>query len=134
MPKQRVLIIAAVLAAVLVSLLVLMRVMVIELDESNNGQKIRVFKGQKVELSLPSNPSTGYSWSYRQQPDGNIIKQTGHQYLPPDSGLIGGGGTEHWTFQAVAPGETGLVLVYSRPWESVQPLKRFMLTFEVLPI
>lgn len=133
-PRQRFLITAAVLTVVLVLVMVLLRAMVVRLDESNNGQKIRVFKGQQVELTLPSNPSTGYSWSYQQQPDGNIIKQTGHQYLPPDTDLIGGGGTERWTFQAVAPGETGLILVYSRPWESVQPLKRFTLRFEVLPI
>ena len=36
----------------------------VQIDESCQGQTIKLRKGQKLELTLTSNPTTGYSWQY----------------------------------------------------------------------
>ncbi|MCC7477369.1 protease inhibitor I42 family protein [bacterium] len=45
---------------------------VIQLGEEANGTTITIHQGQRIELSLPSNPSTGYRWDlarmHEQQP------------------------------------------------------------------
>ena len=78
--------------------------------------------GETVDLHLESNPTTGYSWTSLRLPDWKVVKQINHAYQgPPTLGpgplLVGQGGKEHWRFQAVAEGETGLDLVYRRAWE-----------------
>ncbi len=103
------------------------------LDENNSGEVVVMVEGQSLELSLPSNPSTGFSWQYFPEPDNNILKETGHEYRGGESNLIGAGGREYWTFEAVRAGSTTLSLAYMRPWESRMPEKIFKLEIMVTP-
>ena len=76
-----------------------------------------------LNLTLPSNPTTGYSWfliSY----DKSLLKLISHKYTTSNSNkkLVGAGGYETWKFQATqnalkAPHITYVKLVYARPWE-----------------
>ena len=97
----------------------------VQLNEDNNNQSVTVGQGAVVELSLPSNPTTGYIWSYSASPDQNVLAETSHFSIAA-SQAIGSGGDEHWVFQAVGAGTTSLNLAYARPWEkSAQPAKTY---------
>ncbi|OPX87086.1 stalk domain-containing protein [Pelotomaculum sp. PtaB.Bin117] len=109
----------------------------INVSEINNGEAWCLQEGQSLNLSLDSNPSTGYSWQYQSKPDASLLEETGHFYQeiqviegPP---VVGAGGKENWTYLAKNTGETSITLWYSRPWESVMPLKTYILEIIVVP-
>lgn len=83
----------------------------------------RLVKGQVWELSLASNPSTGYGWRLVKAPDAGILRLESQEYRPgpQTEGLVGSGGVEVFSFQAVGAGLTKLEVVYSRPWEKNRP-------------
>ncbi|OGV26835.1 MAG: hypothetical protein A3F18_02635 [Legionellales bacterium RIFCSPHIGHO2_12_FULL_37_14] len=73
-------------------------------------------------ISLPSNPSTGYSWSVVNY-DKKLIKFIKQKYQPPkkDPKLIGMGGITNFYFSCLPkikrPASTDVELKYARPWE-----------------
>jgi inhibitor of cysteine peptidase len=83
-------------------------------DSSADGQTINLQAAEDLIVTLTSNHSTGYSWAVVQITDNNVLKEIGHQYIPSPSGLLGSGGTEVWTFQAVRPGISSLTMAYTR--------------------
>jgi formylglycine-generating enzyme required for sulfatase activity len=79
-------------------------------------EKIDVLVGEEFRIGLESNPSTGYSWSLAEHlPD--WLEQVDKTYVATDPGMIGGGGTETWTFRATGSGSATLTFEYQRPWE-----------------
>jgi predicted secreted protein len=130
----------------------------VQINEANNNQAISLNQGQPLELSLQSNPATGFAWSFTAAPCASVLKQMSHGYTPSSSALvpnpvgpvgpfflavpagkvqrppvrvIGAGGTEHWVFQAVGPGSAVISLKYSRPWENGAPAKTFTIKVNV---
>lgn len=80
--------------------------------------------GQVLVVTLPSNPSTGYSWTISTAPDGAVLTQNGeltYAATNPDVVMPGSGGTETVRFTATAAGTTTIVLDYRRPWETDVP-------------
>lgn len=77
--------------------------------------------GKKFELSLPADHSTGFQWQLSAPLDESIVKLVTSEYIIPNSEEEGASGIEKWTFEAVGPGETGIGMVYSRPWEEDVP-------------
>jgi predicted secreted protein len=62
-----------------------------------------------------------------------ILKQLGEKYEEDNSGGVGAGGVETWTFQAMGKGATTLVFEYARPFEkNVPPAKtsKFRITIQ----
>lgn len=86
---------------------------------SINLVEVRV--GQEFNITLESNPTTGYQWQLAKQLNETILEFIGSEYKPSESGLIGAGGTEVWTFKAVNSGTTEISLKYVRPWETDVP-------------
>jgi inhibitor of cysteine peptidase len=89
--------------------------------------------GDRFTIPLEANHTTGYSWRLAQQPDPAILKQLGEKYDEENSGSVGAGGIETWTFQAMAKGATTLVFEYARPFEkNVPPAKtsKFKITIK----
>ena len=85
---------------------------------------VEVKVGQEFNITLDSNPSTGYQWQLAKQLNGSILVLIGAQYIPSERGRIGAGGTEVWTFKAVKSGTAEISLEYVRPWETdVPPIK-----------
>ena len=61
--------------------------------------------GDTFTIPLEANHTTGYSWRLAQTPDPAILKQAGEKYEEDNSGGVGAGGVETWTFQAMAKGD-----------------------------
>ncbi len=87
---------------------------------------IDLFVGQKVELTIAGNPTTGYKWSVASMPEG--ITEVGEAvYIqdPADSPggrrLVGVGGRFIFTFVGSKATEGSIKLVYTRPWEKDTP-------------
>lgn len=97
---------------------------VVKISEANDRQAIEIHKGQFLQLTLPGNQSTGYTWFPVQEVNSQILKEIFHEFIP-DSKLVGAGGVEKWKYEIIGEGSTSLTLQYCRPWESVQPLKTY---------
>ena len=91
--------------------------------------------GERFDIRLDANPSTGFQWDIGTPLDEKIVRLVGSDFQrapapAPASGaesapLVGQGGVETWRFEAVGPGRTTIELVYRRPWENdVAPVRR----------
>jgi inhibitor of cysteine peptidase len=95
-------------------------------DETFNGRTIDVTVGQTIEVRLPENPTTGFSWQLTSD-GGPACTMTGDQFIAP-AGPPGKGGDHTWNFKAVRPGECDIELGYRRRWESSATASR---TFKI---
>jgi predicted secreted protein len=103
----------------------------LQLNEDNNNQTVALDRGAIMELFLPGNPTTGFSWSLAETPDQNVLVETSHFYIS-QSRAIGSGGGEHWVFRAAGAGTAQLNLVYSRSWKkSTPPAKTYSVAIGV---
>lgn len=75
---------------------------------------------EEFEVTLDSNPSTGYQWQVRNI-DATIAELVNDEYIPPESGLVGAPGKQVFTFEALKEGKTTIELEYVRPWEPESP-------------
>jgi inhibitor of cysteine peptidase len=82
---------------------------------------LRIPLGQTFKITLPSNPTTGYSWQLATAPDAAIVAKEGHEYRSNTPVRSGSGGHEIWIFKARGKGRTAISLQYVRPWEKGQP-------------
>ena len=103
------------------------------LNETHNGKAYSLAAGESFLLSLDSNPSNGYSWTLDSSWNQELLELSSKGYLDTENrNAVGQGGQEFWRFKALKAGETEIKLIYSRPWESVQPLKTFTLKVEFI--
>ena len=73
-------------------------------------QKIILSKNRSFEITLPSNPETGYVWVLRID-NSNVVSSGSHRYNPDRSGRQGLGGETMWSLRTRSPGDA--VLTYS---------------------
>lgn len=103
----------------------------VKVGEDANGQTIELSAGQKLEIKLAGNPTTGFNWEVSEIDD-SIIKQSGEAEYKSDSDLIGSGGMFTYSFEAIQPGTTTLKLIYHRSWEKdIPPEQEFAITVNV---
>jgi inhibitor of cysteine peptidase len=104
---------------------------VVNVDFSMNGSSVTLEKGQQMVLKLESNPTTGFDWEIVGLGPA-ILKQVGEVEYKSDSMLIGSGGVDTWTFEAVGSGQMNLQLIYHRSWEKdIPPIETFDLDVTV---
>ena len=103
----------------------------LNVDSSYSGKQVELSVGQSLVVTLESNATTGYSWALVQNSDDSVLNETGHEYIAPQTTLIGAGGKEEWTFKALKKGTSTISMGYSRPWESTPPVETFDLTVVV---
>jgi inhibitor of cysteine peptidase len=96
-----------------------------------NGGSVTLNQGEKLEIKLSSNPTTGYNWEIVQI-DSAIVQQVGDVEYKSYSKRIGSGGVNTYTFQAASEGKTHLTLIYHRSFEKdTPPIETFDLDIEV---
>jgi len=90
---------------------------VVRVAQENSGKTVTLRTGGRMEVSLESNRTTGYSWQ-REGGDTAVLASDSSRYQPSNTqpGVAGAGGTEILAFRGAQPGRTRLVLVYRQPW------------------
>ncbi len=85
---------------------------------------------QTVFFTLPSNPTTGYSWRATQSEElfkiENSYSEKGHA-----EGMVGVGGAETFTLTPLKAGKTEVTLTYARPWEDGEQADQVVYVFEI---
>jgi inhibitor of cysteine peptidase len=87
--------------------------------QANIVQDISVKMGNRVVVTICSNPTTGFQWPEKAQ-IGNlkVLEQKGYKFLAPAStGMVGAPGNSVWTFEAMDPGTSTVYVEYSRNWQ-----------------
>lgn len=86
-------------------------------DQKFITRDVTLSVGDTLEVTLASNPSTGFRWTADTQiSDPSVIDQTSHQTVGPTSDLQGAPGTEVWTFSALKAGKATIETDYNQPW------------------
>jgi len=99
---------------------------------TESGQQITLSPGDSLVVTLDSNATTGFSWSVAGISDETVVDEVSNEYQAPDSELMGAGGQEVWTFEAVDEGTSTIEMQYSRSWETeVEPAETFIVTVVV---
>ncbi len=88
-----------------------------------DGQEVRIDKrlrvNGKMTFTKDDNPSTGYQWQVDY--DKEYLEFLGKEYRShqkPGENKPGVGGTSSFTFRALKPGLTKIIMKYHRPWEN----------------
>lgn len=102
----------------------------ITLTPDDNQTTVELGPGERFELLLPGNPTTGYAWTVVAG-DSAVVGQVGEPVFVAESTLVGGGGEFRFTFEGAAPGTTTLELAYERTFEDVAPAEEFELSVVV---
>lgn len=102
-----------------------------QLTEADNGNSIELRVGDKLEVELPGNPTTGFQWEVSNV-DSIILTPIGEPEFKPSSNAVGSEGTVILRFEAVGAGQTKLKLIHHRPFEeNVAPIQTFEVTITV---
>ncbi|MCM8757074.1 MAG: protease inhibitor I42 family protein [Candidatus Omnitrophica bacterium] len=100
------------------------------LTEEKTAANIK--RGEIFSIEVSSNPTTGYTWEKSQAYSTKRLRFLHWDYLPSPEPLLGTGGKEIFTFQALSPGQAKIAISYRRVWEKTKPLRRlsFIVTVE----
>ena len=85
--------------------------------QNNISKSIELKVNDKLNVSLGSNPTTGYAWGEAAISDTAVIAQDSRNYVEPQSDSVGAPGKDVWTFTAKKAGTATIKMSYSRPWE-----------------
>jgi len=80
------------------------------------SQVIKVKVGEEFTIALKGNPTTGYDWECTSVYE--WIQPLGKTYQADNTGLVGSGGTDSFSFKAHAKGTATLAFSYKRSWET----------------
>jgi inhibitor of cysteine peptidase len=101
------------------------RSITLRLTHADSGSTITLHPGDTLEIVLPGNPTTGYTWELKTGSEA-LLKQQGEPVFTPDSKALGAEGRMTFRFDVVAIGKGSLVLLYRRPFEQgIKPLRTF---------
>jgi predicted secreted protein len=87
----------------------------IELDEAAAGRPVTMEIGQRLQIILPENRTTGYRWQVGGGCAGILAAE--EDQATAGSGQPGAGGTRVWVFAAKAEGKCELRFESVRAWE-----------------
>jgi len=92
---------------------------------------VSVTAGQEFLIAIPSNPTTGYSWTAKSS--SGVVTVWGSAYQGPAATakpLMGAGGEQIFVCKANRPGTAQIMFSYARPWQKGVKAARTM-TFAV---
>ena len=91
-------------------------------------KNVRISKpsSSQINLTLPSNPTTGCTWSVKVE-DENIATYLGSDYTPHSNpnGMVGVGGEEELHFRTQNPGVTKVYLAYGHAWNADEVYSKY---------
>lgn len=87
----------------------------VKLTDADNNKSVQVVVGKRIEIRLPANPTTGYSWLLQSFP--GCLDLANFSYVPAGKSIPGEGGMQTVEFLAASGGEGELKIDYRRPWE-----------------
>ena len=101
------------------------------MGQAQNGSTVELAAHGTLTVSLPANPTTGYTWQATQQ--GSLVLRNSHYVAQPvKPGFVGSGGTATFVFQAGGPGTQHLVMTYAQHFDpTAKPGRTFSLTVKV---
>ena len=103
----------------------------ITISAAQDGERMSVRVGDRINLTLPENASSGYRWSIRSHDD-TVLSVEDSGYRADAS--VGGAGVAEWTFRAKEAGATLVELVRWRRWEGERSIvERFSFSAEIAP-
>jgi predicted secreted protein len=97
------------------------------------GYRLDLRAGERVEIRLPGNRSTGYRWVLVDPVPPMVRQVEAARYDAVRTDLSGAPGTETWLFEAAARGAGQLMFEYRRPFDppTVPPAQRSSYRVEV---
>ena len=88
------------------------------MEQKHISQEVEVAVDGSLTVTLGSNQTTGFKWELAEITDESVLEYVDDEYVPPeDTGVVGAGGKEIWTFKALKKGTTEVSMEYSQPWE-----------------
>ncbi len=76
---------------------------------------MKVKLGNGFELILESNASTDFKWNWLNKDAVSIVELANHNYTDSGTELVGRGGEETWSFEAIKKGIQAIEFGYTRP-------------------
>lgn len=87
-------------------------------EEKEVSKSVKLAKHGRLEVTLCTNPSTGYEWSDSAQiSNHSVLWQTSHRTTSSSDGALGSPGGAVWEFKALKEGKSKISLEYGRSWE-----------------
>ena len=71
----------------------------VTIQMQDTSRTIETSVGDEFTVEVASNPTTGYTWSYRVEPAA-AVREVSSEYVPDEPQLTGSGGTQIWRFRA----------------------------------
>ena len=105
----------------------------VNLTDKDNGKAVQLRVGQTLTIQLPSNPTTGFSWTLPEKPVLLAVEKNEYVASTAKNGMAGVGGTQAFSFAAKDVGSATITLNYRRPWENDPPAKTFTVTITISP-
>ncbi|HUS44292.1 MAG TPA: protease inhibitor I42 family protein, partial [Ilumatobacteraceae bacterium] len=85
------------------------------LDEADSLSEVSLDVGDRLDVELESNPTTGFSWELDPLPDG--LQLVSSDFDEPAGSLVGAAGTQVFVFDVVGPGNGILRFEYVRVFD-----------------
>ena len=102
----------------------------IELSDADDKKSVEAAVGQRIEIRLPANVTTGYEWLLQSFP--GCLELSDFRYGMVGKQMPGAGGFQTVNFIAKSSGVADVRLEYRRPWEhNAVPTKTFTLKVTV---
>lgn len=87
------------------------------LTGSESGKTFKYNVGESFTIKLPENPSTGYVWRFKIEPETQqIISLISDNFETRAQGRVGAGGEHFFVWQAVNVGTVEIYGFHTRPW------------------
>ena len=99
----------------------------------DSSETIRLAVGAAQTVALSENPSTGYRWRLNEAASRDLVLITvvDAGFAPGRTDRLGAPGVRRFTITARQPGTAVVIFEYARPWESVAPARRHVVTVEI---
>ncbi|MEF8916541.1 MAG: protease inhibitor I42 family protein [Candidatus Bipolaricaulota bacterium] len=83
------------------------------------SKSVKLSEHGRLEVTLCSNPSTGYQWSDSARiSNHSVLWQTSHTTSSSSGSSLGAPGEAKWEFKALDEGKSTISLEYGRSWQS----------------